>query len=374
MKGGIRKRSSGSWQLIINLGRDKHGVRRRKTETVHGTKAQAEKRLRELLSDLDRGIKPPERISVREWLQVWMEELISPNLRQSTKERYQRAINRHIVPRLGRIQLDQLTPGQIQRLESELLERGMSPGGVQLVHNVLSGALKYAVRMDRIIRNPIDRVTRPSYRKPEVSPPEMDDVRQLLALAETQGHYLWPCMHLIAFTGLRRGEALALEWDSIDLDQGRLLVKASLARTGELGLIIELPKTKAGERVVDLDTGTVDVLRRHKAHQEYLAAELRIQPSQIVFPRQGGGWLSPNTLTRTVGQLGREAGCDNMSVRNLRHFHATVALQTGQNVVVISKRLGHSDVTMTYNTYAHVLPGWQKEAAEAFAQAMNETG
>jgi integrase len=126
--------------------------------------------------------------------------------------------------------------------------------------------------------------------------------------------------------------------------------------------------------VVDLDTGTVDVLRRHKAHQEYLAAELRIQPSQIVFPRQGGGWLSPNTLTRTVGQLGREAGCDNMSVRNLRHFHATVALQTGQNVVVISKRLGHSDVTMTYNTYAHVLPGWQKEAAEAFAQAMNETG
>ena len=172
---------------------------------------------------------------------------------------------------------------------------------------------------------------------------------------------------------MRRGEALALTWADLNLDYGDLVVRASLGRR-LIGLTISPPKTAAGERKIDLGPQTVQVLRRHRGDQLRMREELgpAYQNNELVFCDGMGGWLNPMKVTRAVQTLGRRVGQPNLTIRSLRHFHASLALQKGTNIVVVSKRLGHANVSITSNIYAHSLPGWQKQAAEDFAAAMDQ--
>ena len=373
MKGSLRQRSPGSWELRVDIGRDAFGKRQRKSKTVRGTKTHAQRVLREMLTALDKGIGlTTEKILLRDWLARWMAERITPHRRQKTKERYQEIIDRHIVPLIGHINLEKLGPSHIQALESKLSAEGMSPKGVSLVHTVLSGATKHALRMELIYRNPVSLVSPPPLKRREIVPPEISAVRGALALAWEERHYLFACIHLIAYTGLRRGEALGLVWNNVDLDQGHIFVAGSLVRSRERGLIIEPPKTDSGRRTVDLDSGTIRVLAEHWDSQQRVKETMReaYEDRGRVFAGAYGEWPNPMSLTRAVKYLGSRVGHESMTVRSLRHFHASVTLQSGQNIVVVSKRLGHANVSITSDIYAHSLPGWQKQAAEAFAEAM----
>ena len=134
MKGSIRQRTPGSWELQVFLGRDSNGKRRRVTETVRGKKADAERRLREILSELDHGIIPSKRVyKLDEWLNQWMSDVVRPNRRQKTVDRYSGIIRLHIAPGMGNMELSKIRPIHVQRLEGRLLaEEGMKPKGVQL--------------------------------------------------------------------------------------------------------------------------------------------------------------------------------------------------------------------------------------------------
>ena len=315
---------------------------------------------------------PDDRILIRDWLDRWMREAISPHKRQRTVERYRAVIEQHIVPAIGHFPLVKLGPSHIQALETDLLTR-MSPSTVQLIHAVLSGALKHAMRMEFVARNPVALVSRPAVERREASSPDIPAVRAALRLAREERHLLFASIHLIAYTGLRRGEALGLFWRNIDLHAGYLTVEGSLVRSGERGLIVEPPKTESGRRRVDLDDGTTQVLFEHLGEQQEFMKMLRgaYADEGRVFAGHDGGWINPMRLTRAVKHLGGRVGCPSMTVRSLRHFHASVALQAGQNIVVVSKRLGHSNVSITSDIYAHSLPGWQRETADAFAEAMD---
>ncbi len=276
MKGSLRQRSPGSWELRVDLGRDAFGKRRRKSKTVRGTKTHAQRVLREMLTRLDKGMGlSAEKVLLRDWLDRWMSERIIPHRRQRTKERYQEIIDRHIVPIIGHIDLEKLGPSHVQALESRLSSQGMSPKGVSVVHTVLSGAVKHALRMELIYRNPVSLVSPPPLKRREIVPPSISAVRDALALAREEGHYLFPCIHLIAYAGLRRGEALGLTWDNVDLDRGSIDIKGSLVRSRERGLIIEPPKTDSGRRTVDLDSGTIRVLAEHRDSQQHVKETMR---------------------------------------------------------------------------------------------------
>ena len=139
MQGTIRQRNPGSWEIQVYLGRDSNGKRIRRTETVRGKKSDAQHRLREILSDLDRGIAPARNhYKVGEWMDKWMAEVIIPNKRQKTIDRYECDIRLHIKPTLSHVDLTKLSPVQVQHLESKLLQEGKAPKGVQGVHNVLA--------------------------------------------------------------------------------------------------------------------------------------------------------------------------------------------------------------------------------------------
>ena len=375
MKGSIKQRSPGSWQIRVFLGRDANGKIVRHNETVRGKKADAERRLREILTELDKGIAPPQqRYKLAQWLEKWMTDVIIPNRRQKTIDRYEGVIRLHIVPHLGNVEISKLAPRQVQALESQLLQGGMAPKGVQLIHNVLGGALKYALRMELVSRNPVAAVSPPTVPKVEAFSPDIAQVLAVLAAARSDEihRYLWACFHLIAYTGMRRGEALALKWVDLDLDDKSLKVKASLVTTMR-GILLESPKTDRGRRTVNLDDLTVAVLREHRARQLELAQQLGVNPPDMVFPRRDlQGWCHPNTLAHAMQSLAKKAGYPEVTMRSLRHFHATITLQNRENPVVVSQRLGHSSVSITTDFYAHALPGWQQETAESFAQTMDD--
>ena len=246
MKGSMRQRSPGSWEITLDIGPDPTGKRQRKYLTVRGTRAEARRRLRELLSALDKGLSlPTEKLSVAAWLDRWMAEQVIPYRRQNTKERYQGIIKLHLKPYIGHIELTRLVPSHVQALESQLSREGMAPKGVSLVHTVLSGAMHHALRMELIYRNPVSLVSPPPQRKRETNPPAMQAVRDVLALAREEGDYFSACIHLIAYTGLRRGEALGLHWEDVNLTEGYVFIRASLVRSRERGLILDRPRPTA---------------------------------------------------------------------------------------------------------------------------------
>ena len=157
---------------------------------------------------------------------------VIPKLRQKTIERYQGLIDKHLVPYIGHVELTKLIPIDVATLEAKLLDNGMAPKGVEMVHNVISGAYKYAVSMEVAWRNPVKSVTPPKVIRKEVEPPEIAKVRGILSLAEAEEHPLFACFHLIAYTGLRRGEAIGLRHQDLNLEAGASrLFRPSVARS-----------------------------------------------------------------------------------------------------------------------------------------------
>ena len=328
-----------------------------------------------MLAGADKGMPlDTNKVTVGEWLDRWLSEYVVPNTRQRTRERYQGAVRKHIIPHIGHIQLQKLAPMDIQGMEAKLLDMGLSTATVDLVHNVMSGAMKFAVRMEAAWRNPVQAVTPPTIIRKEVEPPDIPGVRRILELANTIEHPFFACFHLIAYTGIRRGEALGLRWQDVDLDAGVLSIVQTLVRAND-GLLFQPPKTKSGRRVIDLDGTTIEILRAHRGRQMLLQMQVDggYQESHLVFANPTGGPLNPMAVTRAFQSLALRTGITGVTVHDLRHFHASVMLQQGQSPVLVSKRLGHASVSTTMDIYSHILPGWQKEAANAFAQVMDET-
>ena len=375
MEGSIRKRGKNSWELTIEQGRGADEKRRRKYVSFKGNKAQAQHRLRELLQAQHNGIPiNTDKITVAQWFARWTADYLVPNVRQKTLERYQGIIDRHITPAIGHVVLSKLTPSEIQGMEAELTAKGMAPKGVELVHTVISGAYKYALRMEVVWRNPAKAVTPPKVTRREVEPPEIAQVRRLLELAESEEHLLFPAIHLIAYTGLRRGEALGLRHQDINLEGGTISVVQSIGRSLEKGIIVEPTKTNAGRRAVDLDDRTVAVLRAHVGRQLLRRVELDglYQDNGLLFPGPLGEPLNPMALTRLFQSYAKRLGMEGARLHDLRHFHASVMLQNGASLLLVSRRLGHASVATTGDVYGHLLPGAQREAANAFAQVMEQ--
>ena len=372
MKGSLRHRGPGTWELTIDLGRDGQGKRRRKFETLHGNKSAAQRRLRELLTQLDKGLGiPTGKVLLKDWLDRWMKEAVIPYRRQQTIEKYRCNIVHHLLPAMGELDIARITPSDIQALQAGLMAH-YQPETIRSIRSVLSTALNHAMKMELIFRNPSSLVPYPKVKKHELIPAGIELIRAALDLGRTKGHYLYPVAHLIAYTGMRRGEALALTWDNVDLGDGRVIVEASLGYSSEVGFMVEEPKTASGRRVVDLDATTIDVLSDQWDAQQQLKRSMgdAFVDRGRVFTNPMGGWVHPKTISRWMVQLGAKVGAQGLTVRSLRHFHASVLLQSGQNVVVVSKRLGHSSVSITTDTYAHSLPGWQKQLAEDFRRMM----
>src|SRR5665647_1226814 len=187
---------------------------------------------------------------------------------------------------------------------------------------------------------------------------------QLKAFLEAvAGERISPLWHTIAMTGMRRGEAIGLRWSDVDLEGGRLSVRRALIPSGR-EVIVSEPKTAKGRRVIALDPGTVEVLKAQAARQleEQTQADQVWVDSGLVFTAENGAALDPESVTRYFRQAVKRSMLPSIRLHDLRHTHATLALQAGIHPKVVSERLGHATVSITLDTYSHAIPALQEEA------------
>jgi integrase len=256
-----------------------------------------------------------------------------------------------------------IAAAMLNRLYGELGER-LAPRTVRGVHTVLRQALSDAVAWQRLPRNPADRAKPPSLASLGEIPPRTWSARELDDfLSHVRDDRLYAAWRVGAMTGLRRGELLGLDWDAVDLDAGRLAITRTLIE-GKGAPRFSEPKTKRGRRSVALDDGTVEALREHRERQldERVAWGPAYHDHGLVFCREDGTPLWPRTFSRSFDHHVRAAGLPKIRLHDLRHTHATLALEAGVHPKVVQERLGHATIAITLDTYSHAIPALQEDA------------
>lgn len=375
MRGYIAKRAKNSYSIAVSLGKDAStGKYKQQWTTVMGTKKEAEKRLGELLHQLDNGtFMKPGKTTLAEYLEKWLKDYVWPNLAPRTAEGYQYIVRSHLIPSLGQILLTQLKPEHLQHLYSEKLASGRSDGkgglskrSVQYIHVTLHKALKNAVTLGMIGRNHADAVEPPRPQRREIQTMNEVDIHIFLEFAKSTPYYA--LFYLALFTGMRRSELLALRWCDIDLFLCQLSVTRTIHQLHNGDIIFSQVKTDKSRRSIALSPSTAIVLREHREQQEELRQVLGrvLEKDDLVFCQIDGRPLLPDSITHAWMKLARHAGLKGIRLHDARHAHASLMLKQGVHPKIVQERLGHSSIQITLDTYSHVAPGLQQAAAEGF--------
>lgn len=378
MRGHITKRGKDSYTIVFELGRDPStGKRKQQWVSVKGTKKEAEKRLSELLNQLDNGVyMKPGKTTIAEFLEKWIRDYSWANLAPRTAEGYEHIIRRHIIPSLGKMVLTQLKPEHIQRYYSNKLTsgrhdgEGLSPRTVRHHHMCLHTALQSAMKWGLLARNPVDAVDPPRCQRAEIQILNEDEINTLLEAAKSTLYY--PLFYTALFTGMRRSELLALRWCDVDL----LLCTVSVSRTLHLlnkGCVTIRPtKTAKSRRQVALSPSNALILREHRENQETLRilSGTTLKEGDFVFSQLDGKPLLPNTVTHNWIKLVRRIGLQGIRLHDARHSHASLLLKQGVHPKIVQERLGHASIQVTLDTYSHVAPGLQEAAAVGFDELL----
>ena len=372
MRGHIKTRSKGSWTIILNLGRDPAtGKRKQQWVTVRGTKKQAETRLAELLNQMDTGgfIKPTKE-TFGSFLQRYLDDYISTQIRATTLEAYQQR-GKHLIDGLGHIPVSELREEHIHKYYREK-SKTLSPGTLIKHHNLLRSALSQGVIWRTLTRNVAEAVKPPKVSRKEMRALTGPEVHRMLeACEDTAWHSIF---HTLTWTGLRRSELLGLRWKDVDLILASLRVVQSVQRLNTGEFIVQEPKTASGRRMIALSPASCLVLREHREKQEADATLLgrQLAEDDLVFSHPDGSPRDPSTLTLAFRRLTRRIGLDGVRLHDLRHTMASLYLEQGVNPKTVAERLGHASVTITLDLYSHCLPGVQEAAAVQFDTAMEQ--
>jgi integrase len=383
-RGRIVKRGD-TWSFVVDInplgapGRDQ--LRRGGFET----KRDAQNALTLALADLQSGafIKP-QKLTVAAYLDDWLATMSTVGRRATTLHGYRRHLAAHVIPAIGDCQLQSLTALDLDRLYAHLLvngrrdgTRGLSMRTVRYIHSILRKALSDAERKGIVVRNVAVLASPPSTsstRAPEMRVWTPAQTREFLDLAfdNTATKPYAVLFRLAATTGMRRGELCGLRWSDTDLDNGRLSIRRQLTTAGER-VVAQDVKTNRARRVIDIDDETVSKLRTHRTEQleRRLAVGHAWHHTDLVFCGADGSQLHPNTVSQSFDRLIARSHLPRIRFHDLRHGHASHLLAAGVNAKVVSERLGHASVAFTLDTYAHVMPGQQRDAALAAAALLD---
>jgi len=360
-EGSIFKRSDGRWAASIDLGW-RNGKRHRKCFYAV-TRAEVQQQLTAALRANQLGLLvAPERQTVRQFFDRWLVESAKPTLRPLTFQRYGQLLRIHILPALGRIPLAKLGPHHVQQFMNDKLKAGLSPRTVEFCHAVIRSALKQAERWGLVPRNVATLVDAPRVRRSEVEPLTPDDARQFLEVVANDRS---GALYTVALAcGLRRGEALGLRWEDVDLESGALTVRHALQRiNGKLQLVE--PKTARSRRTIPLPDVAIAAIRRHRVGQleERLLAGSRWRDTGFVFTTRIGTPFDERSVSRRFHLALARAGLAPQRFHDLRHTCASLLLAQGVHARLVMETLGHSQIGLTMNTYSHVMPSLLREAA-----------
>jgi integrase len=358
----VFQRADGRWAGVIDFG---HRGGRRRRKTVYGrTRREAAEKLNGAVRAHDDGVLPADadRRTVGQYLEWWVTTVVPPSVRPTTARSYATNVRRHLIPEIGEIQLAKLGPADVQAMINAKLASGLRPRTVQYIHAVLRRALGHAERWGLVGRNVAKLVDGPRVVRPEVVPFTPDEARLFLKAARESRLY---ALYAVAITvGLRQGEALGLHWQDVDLDAGTLRVRTTVQRIGREVLFLP-PKSARSKRVVGLPPVCVEALRAHRRQQleQHMAAGPEWQDLGLVFTSRVGTPVDARRQARDFETVCTRAGLGHRRMHDLRHTCASLLLAQNVHPRIVMEVLGHSQISLTMNTYSHVLPSLLRDAA-----------
>jgi integrase len=313
---------------------------------------------------------------LRSWLDVAEALSVSPK----TGERYRELINNQIVPHIGAMRLQKLRASHLAAWHSTLLREGRVDGTglaartVGHAHRVLHKALSDAVSRELLLRNPASLICPPKLEGREVAILSGAEVKAVLdALQNTT---IYPHIVILLSTGIRRGELTGLQWGDVDFDKGKLRIERSIETTKARGLRIKAPKTRHGRRIIALPGFALEVLRELRKAQLEIRLKLgigKLLPTHHVFGDIEGAARNPGWVTDRWTHFVKLKGLPPVSLHALRHSHASALIASGQDVVTVSRRLGHASPTITLSVYAHLFDKTDEAAASAIDALLKPT-
>lgn len=376
---GLESKSHGAWSYQVDLPQ-LDGRRRQMHKGGFRTVEDASAALAAKVADLKSGdYRDDQNMTVAVYLNGWLARKVEDGLRPSSARMYTQYIAKDLNPIIGRFRLSALTPGHVDTLIRNLRRAGRGPATVNRIHATLRSALADARRWRLVAFNAATDVVVPSERRALVHPWEPAEIGAFLDHAA--GHRLSALFEVLAFAGLRRGEACALRWSDVDLEAGLVTVRSNLVSVS--GTVYEgMPKTRRGERRVDIGQRTIGALVLHHLAQDAERDSLGGRwagTTDRVFTAPTGADLRPDYVSCLFRHLTAQVRFPEdaqtsdeqrrrlrpIRLHDLRHGAASLALAAGFDIFAVSRRLGHSTITTTSDFYGHLIGGLGRQMAEA---------
>lgn len=368
--GSVQRRGENSWRLRYY---DSDGARQ--ATTFRGTKKEAEGKLRSILDTVDKGTHVAfDKTTLRKWTAEWI-SLKAAERQHKTVARYEDLLKKHVLPKLGDRPLQQIKAIEIQKLYAEM--SSLAPRTRHHVGTVLKACLQAAVDIGKLLQtNPAAAIKKPSAGDSDVG--QALEQEKITALVEGfRGSTLFDFTFLMAFTGMRRGEALALRWCDFNPAAKTLRIERALEYTPKHGLQFKLPKSERGKRSIVLDDTLVALLLRMRdAYQRLVAGApegadvdlslVRIPDDWLVFPApdsQPKEPRHPDSITKQFTKRAKKILGFKIRLHDLRVSHGTWLLDQGTPVHTVAKRLGH-DPSVLLKVYAKRTQKGDESAAE----------
>lgn len=354
MAGSLRERSPGVWEMRAFIGRDPITNKPRQvSKTFKGGIRQAEKELAKLVSNVDALREAKTSHTLGELLSEWLVQMERRGMSVLYIRNARNAIEKRLRPMLGHINLAKLTPEHLDRLYGTMRAEGLSDSTIRLHHNYIRTALGQAVKWEWILRSPAAKASPPKWDDRTMDPPEVADVRLLIATAVRSNPDLGSMILVAATTGLRRGELCGLRWSDINWEKRVLRVARSIAQTSPT-LTVKETKTKK-QRALAIDSRTAAYLEGHRVRCE---GRWPIAAKGYIWSYSPGNTtpIPPATLTSFFMRIRKRCDLPDVRLHDLRHFSVTTLLTAGVDVRTVSGRHGHLNPTMTLQRYGHFQP------------------
>ena len=375
---GMKEIRPGVWALRVFVGRRANGSpvqRRRLVDSgtgrigagVREARAELVKMRAEVQEDGRTGrMMAPSGYTVGKLLDRYIAHCEDQGRSPTTLHEYRRIAAKVLVPRFGNMRLEDLDQDHLDAMYADLKASGLKGNTIRHVHSLMSSSLRFGQKKKLVRHNVATLASPPPAVDAEVVPPEPGEVRAMIALAESTSPSFATMLLLAALTGARRGELCGLRWS--DIDGATLTISQSIYEAGNGALGVKLPKTKQKRRI-GLDLVAMEALRRHRDAVEALAYRLGLDVPEDAFvfsdSPQGSEPLRPGLVSERYARVAKAVGAASTRFHALRHYHGTRAIANGSDVVTVSKRLGHSDPSITLRIYAHAIEQRDRELAAA---------
>ena len=363
------------YYVSMELGRDENGKRIKQYRTFP-TLAAARNGLRDFHAglererELERKLAPTQELDLSHWLEYWMDSIVRPNRAETTVYAYQKIIDNHIDPALGTVPLKKLTPKMVQEYYTETQRaNGLSSNTMRRHHDLLSSALRSAVRQDVIPASPMERVEPPRVRTTESYFYNNQELK--LLYQKIEGNILELAVKLAGSLGMRREEICGLKWENVDLQRHLVLIRE--ARTAYGATIVQKEtKNRSSVRTLYLPDEVYLLLEQEQARQqqERCIQSPTYNPTDHVILDAKGVPYSPNALSLAFTRFVKKNDLPRLTFHGLRHTFATIASCQGASLFDIGKALGHSTPATTGRIYTHLVDRTHEELVQRVSDAL----